>query len=156
MAQASAEKLEYTGPAEMERVASVPESSWQVRQNRPCQKEKEQNRLPRVADRKVGESQGEREPHLGERGGIRAGTWRGKGGLHSEGRQIPRKNGRASKKSVFRGSRRKHELCEWTQKLSRTICRVLVSLQVWPNLKLKRKFGDKEPAHKMTERNESG
>ena len=24
---------------------------------------------------------------------------------------------------------------EWTQKLSRTICRVLVSLQVWPNLK---------------------
>ena len=24
---------------------------------------------------------------------------------------------------------------EWTQKLCRTICRVLVSLQVWPNLK---------------------
>ena len=24
---------------------------------------------------------------------------------------------------------------EWTQKLSRTICRVLVSLLVWPNLK---------------------
>ena len=31
MAQASAEKLEHTGPDEKERVASVPESSWQVR-----------------------------------------------------------------------------------------------------------------------------
>ena len=45
MAQASAEKLEHTGPAEKERVASVPqrESSWQERQSRPCQKEKEQS-----------------------------------------------------------------------------------------------------------------
>ena len=44
------------------------ESSWQVRLNRLCQKEKEQSRLSRVLDRK-GESQGEREPHLGEREG---------------------------------------------------------------------------------------
>ena len=54
MAQASAEKLEHTGPAEKERVASVPESSWQVRQSRLYQKEKEQNRLSRVPDRKGG------------------------------------------------------------------------------------------------------
>ena len=38
--------------------------------------------------------------------GIRARAWRGKGGLHGEGRQIPR---RASKKSLPRTSRRKHE-----------------------------------------------
>ena len=84
------------------------------------------------------------------------GAGKGKGGLHSEGRQIPRRRLRESKKSFPKGSRRKHELCEWTQKLSRTICRVLVSLQVWPNLKWKRRLGDEEPAHKMTERNESG
>ena len=37
---------------------------------------------------------------------IRAGAWRRKGGLHDEGRQIPRRRGRASKKSL---PRRKHE-----------------------------------------------
>ena len=36
-------------------------------------------------------------------------AWRGKGGLYSEGGQIPRKKGRASKKSLPRTSRRKHE-----------------------------------------------
>ena len=88
--------------------------------------------------------------------GIRAGAWRGKGGFHSEGLQIPRRRLRASKKSLPRGSRRKYELCEWKQKLSRTICRVLVSLQVWPNLKWERRLGEEESTHKMTERNESG
>ena len=43
------------------------ESSWQVHQSRPCQNEKEQSRLYRAPDRTVGESQGEREPHLGEK-----------------------------------------------------------------------------------------
>ena len=63
MAQASAEKLEQTGPAEKERVASVPqrESSWQERRSRPCQKKKEQSRLSRVPDHEGGESQGGRE-----------------------------------------------------------------------------------------------
>ena len=32
-----------------------------------------------------------------------------KGGLHREGRQIPRRTGRASKKSLPRRGRRKHE-----------------------------------------------
>ena len=36
MAQASVEKREHTGPAEKERVASVPHSSWQERQSRLC------------------------------------------------------------------------------------------------------------------------
>ena len=42
------------------------ESSWQGRRSRPCQKEKEQSRLSRVPDHEGGESQGGREPHLGE------------------------------------------------------------------------------------------
>ena len=41
--------------------------------------------------------------------GIRARAWRGKGGLHREGGQIPRRTGRASNKSLPRTSRRKHE-----------------------------------------------
>ena len=41
MAQASAEKLEHTGSAEKERVASIPQREhWQERRSRPYQKEK--------------------------------------------------------------------------------------------------------------------
>ena len=46
------------------------ESSWQERRSRPCQKEKEYSRQTRIPDHKEGESQGGREPHLGERGGT--------------------------------------------------------------------------------------
>ena len=42
------------------------ESSWQERRSRPYQKKKEQSRLSRVPDHEAGESQGGREPHLGE------------------------------------------------------------------------------------------
>ena len=111
MAQASAEKLEHTGPAEKERVASVPqrESSWQERRSRHYQKEKEQSRLSKASDHegkrvKVGESR-----TLARERGIRARAWSGKGGLHRERRQIPRRTGSASKKSLPRTSRRKHE-----------------------------------------------
>ena len=54
---------------------------------------------------------------------------------------------RASKESLPRRSRMKHE---WTQKLSRTFCRILVSLHVWPNLKWERRLGNEGPADKMT------
>ena len=47
------------------------ESSWQARQVRFCQKEKEQSRQSRVSDRERGENQGEREPHVGEKEGDR-------------------------------------------------------------------------------------
>ena len=78
MAHASAEKLEHTGPAEKKRVASVPQRiNWQERRSRPCQKEK--SRLSRVPDHEGGESQDGREPHLGEKEGIRARAWSGKG-----------------------------------------------------------------------------
>ena len=43
------------------------ESSWQVCRNHSRQKEKEQARQSRVPDHEEGESQGGREPHLGER-----------------------------------------------------------------------------------------
>ena len=57
------------------------ESSWQVRRSRLCQKEKEQSHLSKAPYRKGGESQGGREPHLGEKK-----AWIGKGGLHREGK----------------------------------------------------------------------
>ena len=41
--------------------------------------------------------------------GIRAGAWSVRGRFYREGRQIPRRRGRASKKSLPRKSRRKHE-----------------------------------------------
>ena len=85
------------------------ESSWQVRRSRICQKEKEQSHLSRSPDPKVGESQSEQEPHLGEREGIRAGAWGRKGGLHSEERQVPRRRGWASKEKLPRESRERHQ-----------------------------------------------
>ena len=41
-------------------------SRWQVRRSLSCQKENEKSRHPRVPDHEGGESQGGREPHLGE------------------------------------------------------------------------------------------
>ena len=54
MAQASAEKLEQTGPAEKKEWPQChrESSSWQIRQSRLCQKRKEQSRLSRAPDRK--------------------------------------------------------------------------------------------------------
>ena len=46
---------------------------------------------------------------LARENGIRAGAWRGKGGLHGEARQISRRKERARKKSLPRRSRRKYE-----------------------------------------------
>ena len=43
---------------------------------------------------KVGESR-----TLARERGIRARAWSGKGGVHGEGREIPRRTGRASNKS---------------------------------------------------------
>ena len=46
---------------------------------------------------------------LARKRGIRAKAWSGKGGLHREQGLIPRRTGRASKKSLTRTSRSKHE-----------------------------------------------
>ena len=50
------------------------------------------------------ESQGEREPHLREKGNIRAGALKGKGGIHSEGRRVVRRIGKASKQKSLRNA----------------------------------------------------
>ena len=55
------------------------ENSWQIRQSRLCLKKKKQNCLSKVPDREVGESQGEREPHLGEKEGNQNGSMNSKG-----------------------------------------------------------------------------
>ena len=80
-----------TAPAEKERVASVPQREQLASTPEPpFQKEKEQSRLSRAPDHEGGGSQGERELHFGEREkGIGVEAWRGKDGLHSEGKQVP-------------------------------------------------------------------
>ena len=101
MAQASAEKLEQTGPAEKESGLSATEQLARTLEP-PLPKGKEQSHLSRVPDHQGGESKvSERE--------IRARAWRGKGGLHSEERQIQSRRGRANEKSLPRRCRRKHE-----------------------------------------------
>ena len=85
------------------------ESSWQECRSRPCQKKKEQSRLSRVSDHEGERVKMGKSHTLVRVRGIRARTWSGKGRLHGEQRQIPRRKGRASKKSLPRTSRRKHE-----------------------------------------------
>ena len=65
------EKLEHTGPAEKERVASVPQREQLASMlEPPCQKEKEQSCQFKAPDHMVGKSPSEQELHLGERGGY--------------------------------------------------------------------------------------
>ena len=110
MAQASAKHLNILGLLKRKEWPQCHrESSWQERRSHLCQKEKEQGRISKAPNNerervKVGESR-----TLAREGRIRAGAWSGKGGLHREGRQILRRKGRASNKSLPRRSRRKHE-----------------------------------------------
>ena len=71
MVQASAEKLEHTGPAEKERVASVPQREQLASTPEPP--------LPRGKGT---------EPSVQS---TRSGAWRDRGGLHSEESQVPRR-----------------------------------------------------------------
>ena len=57
----------------------------------------------------MGESQGEREPHLREREEISSRAWGRKSGVLSEERRVPSRRGRASKENLPMRSRRKHE-----------------------------------------------
>ena len=95
MAQTSAEKLEHTGPAEKERVVSVPQREQLARTPEPPLPKRKRTepsvQSTRLWERgrervKVGESR-----TLAREREIRARAWSGKGGLHSEGRQIPRR-----------------------------------------------------------------
>ena len=107
MAQPSAEKLEHTGPAKKEREHSVPQ-----RRPEPPFAKKKRNRavcLDRAPDRDGKRVNVSKSRTLARKREIRARAWRGKGGLHGEGRRVSRKRGRSSKKSLPRESRRKHE-----------------------------------------------
>ena len=55
------------------------ESNWQERRSRLCQKEKEQSRQFKAPDHEGRESQGGREPHLGEKGGDQSESMEWKG-----------------------------------------------------------------------------
>ena len=85
---------------------------------------------------------------------IRAGAWERKGGLHSEGRKVPRRRG-ASKKNFHRRSRSKHERMSGYKSLTRGFGD-LVAFKVWLDLKWQSRLENKGPAHKMTGQNESG
>ena len=84
------------------------ESSWQERQSRPCQRKRNRAVCPKHQIMRGRESRWARATPWRERE-IRARAWSGKGGLHRERGQIPRRTGRASKESLPRASRRKHE-----------------------------------------------
>ena len=104
MVRSSAEKIEHTGPAEKERVASVPQREQLAstpelplpkgKRNRAICPKLQIVRWERV---KVSESR-----TLARGREIRVRAWRGKGGLYSEGRQIPLRKGRAGKESLSR------------------------------------------------------
>ena len=110
MAQASAEKLEHTGPAEKERVASVPQRAFGKYAGAYFAKRKRNRVVCPEYQIMSGERVKKDESRtLARARGIRARARNRKGGLHSEQGQIPRRKGRASKKSLPRTSRRKHE-----------------------------------------------
>ena len=99
MAQTSAEKLEHTGPAEKERVASVP------------QRERAVGKYAKAAFAKWKRNRAVCSEHQIVRSAFRAEALKGKGGLHGERRppwNLPRRKGRASKKSLPGGSKEKH------------------------------------------------
>ena len=110
MAQASAEKLEQTGLAEKERVASVPQRQQFGKYARAFAKRKKnravcpEHQIVRGEKIMVGECR-----IFSREEGIGARAWRGKGGLYSEGRHVPRRKDGANKKSLPKTSRRKHE-----------------------------------------------
>ena len=97
MAPASAKKLEHAGPAETERVASVPQREQLASMPEPP-KGKGKGAEPSVQSTKSWEERESRWARAApwrERE-IRARVWRGKGGLHREGGKISRRKGRAS------------------------------------------------------------
>ena len=100
MALASAEKLEHTGPAEKKRVASVLQREQLTRTPEPSlPKGKGTDPMSRVSDHEGGESQDEREPHLGEASNKQATS------NATSNKSLPR----AGNKSLSRTSRRKHD-----------------------------------------------
>ena len=136
MAQASPEKLEHTGPAEKERVALAPQ-----REQLATLPKGTKHQIVRGERVKVSESR-----ILARKSGIGAGARRKKDGLHSKRRQIPRRKGRASKESLHRRRRRKHE------RVSGRKSSPGQSAESWFYSKSGQlEMGNEEPAHRMKE-----
>ena len=81
MAQALVEKFEHTKRAEKKRVASVSQREQLASTPEPPlpRGKGTEPSVHKVPDRKMGESQGEREPHLGEREEDQSGSMERKG-----------------------------------------------------------------------------
>ena len=76
------EKLKHTGPAEKERVASVPQREQLARTLEAPLPRRKRNRAPSVQSTRLWgrrESQGGGEPHLGEREGDQSESMEGEG-----------------------------------------------------------------------------
>ena len=104
MAQASAEKLQQTGPTQNKKVASAPLGSWQgyhaafAKRNKAISLDQQMVMGERV---KVSKSH-----TLATKRRVRVRAWRGKSWPCSKERKVPRKRGKASKENL---PRRKHE-----------------------------------------------
>ena len=70
-----------------------------------AKRKKEQSRLSRESDCMVGESQGGREQHFGERGRIRAGAWKGE----RMSSMVKESRFQGGEGGLARRGRRKHE-----------------------------------------------
>ena len=84
---------------------------------------------------------------------VRAGAWRGKSGLHTEEKRVPRRRGREAKNLPGR-SRRKFERVKKRKSREENLESVGFT-QVWPNLPCERRLGDEGFAHKKILQNES-
>ena len=115
-AQSSEENLEQTGDAKKEGVASAPRRAVGKDARATFAKWKRSGAISpdHQPDHEMGENQGERELHLGERERererrIRAVAWRGKNQLHSKGRWVSSWKRKTSKENLFWRSMIKHE-----------------------------------------------
>ena len=55
------------------------------------------------------ESRGWKKPHLADKKSFRVGASSSKGKLHREGRQVPKRRGKVSRKNLSGGKSRKHD-----------------------------------------------
>ena len=137
MAQASAKNLSILGLLKRKQWSQCyRESSWQVRRSRLCQNKKEQSRLSRAPN------------HEGERVNVgESRTLAREGG--SERWQIPRRKGRASKKSLPRRSKRKHERVSGHKSSAERSGESWFHSKSGQTRNKKRRLGDEEPAYKV-------
>ena len=112
MTQASAEKLEHTRLAEkcQKRLDAIGRVVGKYAGAALVKKEKEPSRQSKALDHEGGKVKENASRILARERKIGARARKAKSGLHCQGRVVPRRTGRASKKRLPRRGRRKHEL----------------------------------------------